>query len=318
MDKKILVCCPGGRATGGPELLHQLVYELRRQGKRAYICYYPFDRVFDVVEAYRHYEVPQAPLSDTRGNIVVFPEIATHYAKRIASAEVAIWWLSVDNYFGLIRESRLLDAMRYLYGLVRGRQGIGRMRRYRHFAQSHYAKLFLERRGLRAEMLTDYLGRQHLAAPSDGSRRDDIIVYNPKKGAKRTARLIAENPDLDFVPIQGMSAAEVRNLLERAKIYIDFGHHPGKDRVPREAAMAGCCVITGRRGSARYDEDLSIPGKYKLSDESDGYLMSFRPIVENIMANFESASKEFEAYRNCIREEHELFCQQVGTVFSEW
>ena len=33
------------------------------------------------------------------------------------------------------------------------------------------------------------------------------------------------------------------------QVYIDFGHHPGQDRLPREAVQCGCVVITGTRGS---------------------------------------------------------------------
>jgi len=33
------------------------------------------------------------------------------------------------------------------------------------------------------------------------------------------------------------------------QVYIDFGHHPGQDRLPREAVQCGCVVITGKRGS---------------------------------------------------------------------
>jgi len=43
------------------------------------------------------------------------------------------------------------------------------------------------------------------------------------------------------------------------KLYVDFGKHPGKDRMPREAAVHGCCIITGRRGAAGNPFDIPIP-----------------------------------------------------------
>ena len=36
---KIYVLCPAGVKTGGTELLHQLVYQLNRQGAKAYLVY---------------------------------------------------------------------------------------------------------------------------------------------------------------------------------------------------------------------------------------------------------------------------------------
>ena len=46
--------------------------------------------------------------------------------------------------------------------------------------------------------------------------------------------------------------------------YIDFGPHPGMDRLPREAALAGCVVITNCEGAANFQEDLPLPSEFKF------------------------------------------------------
>jgi hypothetical protein len=61
-----------------------------------------------------------------------------------------------------------------------------------------------------------------------------------------------------------MTDEEVTSLLRRSRAYVDFGPHPGMDRLPREAALAGCVVITNREGAAAYDEDLPLPSMYKF------------------------------------------------------
>ena len=61
-----------------------------------------------------------------------------------------------------------------------------------------------------------------------------------------------------------MTEREVEDCLSQAKVYIDFGGHPGKDRIPREAALCGCCVVTGRRGAAGNDVEVPINQSYKL------------------------------------------------------
>jgi hypothetical protein len=94
---KILVCCPTS-VTGGPELLHQLVDELRRIGHDAYIVYYPFDQAHDCPEPYRCYDVPQSQLIDEFDVTVVMPEVATWIGRQLKKAQGAVWWLSVDNY----------------------------------------------------------------------------------------------------------------------------------------------------------------------------------------------------------------------------
>ena len=41
---------------------------------------------------------------------------------------------------------------------------------------------------------------------------------------------------------------------------MDFGFHPGQDRLPREAALLKNCIITNREGSAAFYKDVPILG----------------------------------------------------------
>jgi hypothetical protein len=59
---KILVVCPAGAVTGGPEALHQLVDHMNHLGLPAYVTYLPFDRAVQAPEPYQHYNAPVAKL----------------------------------------------------------------------------------------------------------------------------------------------------------------------------------------------------------------------------------------------------------------
>ena len=75
-----------------------------------------------------------------------------------------------------------------------------------------------------------------------------------------TRALMAAAPaHFRWVPIQNMTPVEVASLLGRSKVYIDFGAHPGRDRIPREAALCGCVVITGTQGSVALTVNLPLP-----------------------------------------------------------
>lgn len=315
MTDKIIVCCPGNCITGGPELLHQLVSELRAQGKEAFISYYPFVERYTTPQPYSHYNTPQNAIVDTPDTLIVFPETATRLITDMRHSRIGIWWLSVNNYLGNIHDSAIKNLLEDLYWRIKGRKSLNQMTNFIHLTQSHYAKTFLEANGIHAEMLTDYLGKSHLSTGTQSLARKNQIAFNPKKGFEKTRRLISEHPDIPFIPIQGMSADEVRSLLETSKVYIDFGTHPGKDRFPREAAMAGCCIITGVQGSAANPEDIPILGKYKLDDNSDQFLCEFRPLIDKIFTDFENCTKEFENYRRIIRREPEIFKEQVRKLF---
>ena len=313
---RILVCAPHV-VTGGPELLHQLVHTLRGLGRDAYITYYPFDQRFEVPEPYRIYDAPVARFADAPDTFVVIPESATPLLRRVRLGQAGVWWMSVDNYFYTQGESRWIDWYTRYRSLVNLREPIARLRHAQHFVQCEYARQFLADNGLPSVPLTDYLNPAHLArsAPPAESR-ENIIVYNPKKGIRRTRALMRRHPDLHFVALEKMTPAQVSELLGRAKVYIDFGHHPGKDRAPREAALAGCCVITGRHGAAANASDIPIPPAYKLDDSSGAYLETFRPLVESIFTDFAKHTSDFQAYRDRIRGERDRFEEQVRAIFT--
>lgn len=315
-EKKIIVCCSQA-VTGGPELLHQLVHELRSHGRDATISYYPFDRPFSCPEPYKKYDAPQSQLFDDEDTFIVIPETATFLINKIKNARIGIWWLSVDNYLLAKHQSKFKDIYLRYKSLIRHRQPMRNMRHLLHFTQSAYAGSFLEKAGIKTFPLSDYLARSHLVNIYQGGFKDkeNIIVYNPMKGQRQTQALMKENPNLEFRPIQNMTPIQVAELLHKAKIYIDFGHHPGKDRPPREAAIAGCCVITGRKGSAMFYEDIPIPDKYKLDDTNNSYIEKFPTLVSNIFEDFANCSNEFESYRQKILKEPELFKMQVGEIF---
>jgi hypothetical protein len=286
-------------------------------GTDAFISYFPFDQIFSTQKTYLHYDTPQKKIIDSREVLIIFPETATHQIPDLDYSQIGIWWLSLNSYLGKIHSSRIKNLLEDIYWRMKGKKNLRQMKPYLHFSQSQYAKVFLEDQGIRAQMLTDYLGKSHMSLESEHSERLDQIAYNPKKGFNKTERLIRRNPDISFVPIQGMSPEDVHRLLKRSKVYIDFGIHPGKDRFPREAAMAGCCIITGQQGSAANPVDIPIPRKYKLDDSSDIFMGKFRPLVDEIFSNFYSCSREFNEYRTIISGEPDVFKEQVKRIFIE-
>lgn len=320
---KILVCCPASAVTGGPELLHQLVHELRDIGHEAYIVYFPFDEKHECPDEYKCYGVPQSQLIDKPGILIVVPEVFTFIARRFKSANVAIWWLSVDNYFRRQGESKIRDMLANYNGYVRPRKfserkiPIFRMRKYIHFFQSEYSKEFLEMKGICGVMITDYLGDVYLNGSSkvDMGLKKNIVCYNPKKCFSRTSKLIKAYPEIEFTPIQGLSRDGVYDLLCRSKMYVDFGNHPGKDRLPREAAILRCCVITGRRGAAENNLDIPVLSEFKLNDACDDYVRQFGLLVNEVFLNFEKMDNLMSGYRQEIQKEKSLFKIQVRDYF---
>ncbi|KTQ97789.1 hypothetical protein NS226_03890 [Aureimonas ureilytica] len=305
---KIAVLAPSNVQTGGPELLHQLVHEIRRQGGDAYIHYVP-DPEAPVPERYRIYDTPpMKKLTLGKNDCLVAPETMVRQIPLLSKAERFIWWLSFDFFLSQRSGPQRLAANTYKRSLVKAQSLSGT----KHLFQSHYARARLERWGVTGGILSDYLSVA--PAKADAPPREDIILYNPKKGLPITERLQRAHPGLTFKPIINMTKAEVEDAFARAKIYIDFGEHPGKDRLPREAASLGTVVIAGQRGSAAFAEDMPLEDRYKLAIDPS-LEAKFGALVAQVFGDFETHLKAQQPYRDFIAGERDMFSEQVRAAF---
>lgn len=315
-----VVVAPGGGATGGVELLHQLVHELRFLGAKATIAYYAFRKSYGTPDGYLKYNAPVCnPCGfdelDLPENVIVLPEVYTYLVRKVRRARVVVWWMSVDNY---------LNSRRVLYALPNGFLPFTYLRPsdFRavsmHLTQSEYARRYLARFGVRDLLpLGDFINEDYLGVPDGGGERtsQNIVVYNPAKGRQVTLKVeewvSAVRPEIRFIPIAGMSRRQVIELLGAAKVYIDFGNHPGKDRLPREAAACGCCIITGRSGSAANEIDVPIPTDYKFDERESDFVGRAGDAIIRVIDEFASHSVRFEPYRAVIRGERMEFRASV-------
>lgn len=310
--ERIYVLCPALYRSGGPEVLHQLVHCINSLGGRADIAYVWTDdkEVYgnpDLIAYVAGHIVKVEDISDRPGIAVVSPEIYVEYLAEYEQADAFLWWLSADNFEPTYPAESLDMIWDFIRRLVP-----------HNLYQSVYAGEFCKMRGVAPETLaplSDYISEQYLAGDhTDTDDRRDIVLYSPKRGLEFTKRLIAEAPDIQWTPIEKMSAAQVFELMCHSKVYIDFGNHPGKDRLPREAAMCGCCVITGLRGSAGYDEDVSIPQEYKFQ-ERDEDIPAILGSIRKCLNGFVEEQKRFSEYRGIIRSEKSVFKICVEKLF---
>lgn len=316
--------------TGGTELCHQLVYAINSLGGNACILYKQANDgnyLNPAFEKYvNSYEVLKEDMYTTIDGIVVIPESDTLEIPKFIKATVYLWWMSVDNYFRwqnlkyIYEETKLLRTAKYLltsYSFKKKYLPINKMSNVKlHLAQSEYAIDFLHKNGVdNVKYLSDFINDDYInmSHSVETNKKEDIVLYNPSKGYLFTKKILARNKDINFVPLANMSNKEIVGAMSKAKVYIDFGAHPGKDRIPREAAMMGCCVLTGTRGSAAF-EDVSIPNKYKFCDKSSS-IPAISATILDLLENYESRIGEFEQYRTIISKEKNQFYKDVNDIF---
>lgn len=321
---EVLLFCPDA-ATGGPEALHQLGHMINTFGGNAKMAYYgPIsqlgmngDRLINHTEkspmpqVYAQY-TPQV-LKETilnEGTLIIFPEVLTISSNHNA----AMWWLSVDN--ALQANPRLNDAS-YRKDFFADPKLI-------HLYQSEYARDFLKKsNALNANPITDYTDPQFIAYGQIAANNPPIaqrankICFFPRKGAELARDFLTHGSlknQIDLVPIQEMTKEQVRDTLFSAKIYVDFGHHPGKDRVPREAAIAGAVVLLHAAGAANFNGDHPLSDTYRFTrdDITSGRL---HQLIDAILDDPQTHFEAQLVYRQHIMGEKERFETEVRNVF---
>ncbi len=302
------------RVTGGPEAVHQLVDAARTLGVDARVVYAPIDAAHrDTMSSYAHYSVAvDTAIDDRTGTMVIVPETLTRHLSGLHQARRAIWWLSVDNYLADRRRQAPLWAERL--GLRRSRFDLADpVPDIRHLAQSEYARCFLANHGIRrVDMLTDYLRDDFSSVAEISTARLATVAYNPLKGYENTQRLMAAAPPgIHFVPLQNMTPSQVRATLEQCAVYIDFGHHPGRDRLPREAALCGCNIVTGTRGAASNDVDIPIPARFKIDESAADFVERGLHTIAEACHDYLRIQPEFDTYRRAILGQKHRFFEEV-------
>lgn len=295
---KIFIICPPKTATGGTEALHQLCDALTKLGKDASIVYVPNFGIQELTpRQFSDYDIYVSDaIEDIEDNAVVIPEIWCELINHIHYAKVYLWWLSVDNAHitsGIHRDD------------------------VTHLAQSEYARQYLADtlKLNNVEWLSDYINDAYFSIDT-AVKREDVVLFNPKKGFENTAQLImASNGTIKWQAINDMTSYEIVEAMDSAKMYIDFGNCPGKDRLPREAILRGCVIFTSTKGGFGNDIDIPIPKTHKF-DTMDNVLNKIYECMQSDLG-FEMRKKQMDAYQQ-ICDEKERFLEDVGRVFKEY
>ena len=307
--------------TGGPEAIHQASDTILGLGGEVVVAYYGSqvglsidDGVVHCVyngrptpPAYRDYRaLIAARIPLTEQSLVIYPESVLDWALQPRPFQRAIWWLSVDN--------AIVKAPQLAYD--NHRRKILERDDLLHFYQSDYARDYLVKGGARRCLpLADYINRDFASGGID-LPREKSISYFPRKGGAMASAFFERHGDLLPRPIENMPREAVRDTLRGSSLYIDFGHHPGKDRIPREAALSGNVIFLHERGAANFYVDHPLDPFYLFTglDIANG---SLHKRVTWALQNREHALDQQALYRARIAHERDEFEWQVKSWFFE-
>lgn len=280
--------------TGGPENIHltsSIINTLYKDKAESHIIYNE-NLQFNLYPEIDNIIVKQlSDFVDDENNVVIIPEIVNVdefvKSRNITKCKVVIWWLSFVN-----------ASLKYtLHNMFN--------KNIHHAFHSYYEYAMIKPHvEENYSFLTDYLADCYLELNTEDfkSAKQPVVCFNGFKD-KTTKKYCIKN-GIPFIEIVNMNREQVNETLKKSMIYVDNGFHPGKDHLPREAALYGCIVITNKSGSAAYWEDVPILEKISFEDE-------LNPLINKIVQNYELYYNAQQFYRERIRSEKSLAIKNI-------
>lgn len=313
---RFVICCPDN-STGGPFALLQLNQALLELGVRSEMLFYDkaqitldrstgtytvrYSRQIDLKVAFASYGICS---SFDRDTILVIPEVRLRLAKKfhaLGHRKSILWWLSWDN--APIGELNKFDNAVVLMSCL-------------HIFQSEYARRKAAEIGLRGPILSDWTIFPERSDEDGRQAKTNEVCFLATKAPGTEPLIAALERQFPVVPIRGMTHAEVWQILDRCMIFLDFGHQPGKDRMPREAVMHDCVPIVRNVGSAVLEQDCPLPASLKLDTGKMASSRYLGEMIRLIQARYVEALPSLQPIRSKIKLEKKVFQDQVRSLLT--
>ncbi len=175
-----------------------------------------------------------------------------------------------------------------------------------HLVQSVYAEWYLKRLNIHPKQimpLSDVLNDIYFEEYTQKERSNEVL-YNPAKFTDFQLKVLEQGQaeGIVFKPLQGYTTEQMADVMRHSKLYVELGVFPGRERVPREAAMCGCCVIATNEGAGAFYEDVVVQSKYKFN------MTQVNEVVQKIkyvLTHYEECYPDFEEYRQSLKQDKE-------------
>ena len=339
----IYVFCPSYIVSGGPEALHQMVYYLNKIGADACLVYCDlFSKKYEIPESYKAYVKDYklvSEVTDDDENVIILPETLNFYIKKYNKAKVYVWWLGIGNNLKaksnlvtsklknrkkmvstLKKKNKILNILHFIqykrYCFENEKQNVS------HLCASHYVCDYVKKHTknkiyMCIEPVSLWLLQSTNIGMKEGNNYSDTVLYNPARNPEFIAKIQEYCSEISFLPLSGYEQSKLVELFQKSKLYVDFGLFPGAERIPKEAVMNGCCVLTSRSGAAAFYQDVSIPDKYKF-DACEENIPVITNMILDMLSNYDTYSRDFDDYRKMVYALEENFITALKNIFEEW
>lgn len=325
--ENIVILCLDQLVSGGPEALCQLFQELQNAGfkthmfwvaadysnikirydfnvKTWYICKQDFTQGPTVYKQKYNTKTLDLDLPLDTSTLIIIPEIWGNLIPILKNAQIGFYWLSIDNFYYIGSENyrlQLFEKKSDPYNCI-------------HLSDAPWISKKLLDWGLTSHLLEAPISSHYFSTPQTKNKFEKSIAYNPAKGAQLAASFISKYQKYQYIPLKGLDESGIINALDQAKIYIDFGHFPGKDRIPREALMRNCIIFIHNAGCATDYESFPLDNFFRFNDEDikNGDLDNK---IEYALLHPEEIQTMQKHMKDSIYQSSQIFKTQIKNIF---
>lgn len=226
--------------------------------------------------------------------------------------------LNIPRYIRFESKIIALNVTNKLYEIVSSKIKLDEVL---HVFQSNYAKEYvgyeLKLEGLMVSdytrQLTELTIQQSEMVEFDKQFGDFLVAYNPSKGLANVLNIERFlGPNVKLIPLQGFSYSQILYLFDKVDLYLDLGNLPGKDRLPREAILAGCPIMITNLGAGHNSKDFPVPNKYKLKMDITSPMDAAHSVLEILKLGKSENLKMQKLFRESVSKEKTIFDREVS------
>ncbi len=334
--KKIVVCSPGDvLISGGVNSLHNLCRALGQSGYDASMYYINPQEEIVGSSYYKAYGVKRLKeIEDTSDSLVIVPETLVPFLFEYKNVGKMIYWLSLPFYFKTppwkapfdIKLFRSLVKCKSYYGYSSGKiedlkRRISEYAKSKlniwdgsilHLSNSYLVADYCKSKGVEGYVLHNPIRDEFYDTSTVQQEREKIVLFGPKTQRSWMRKASRKLPEFQFIKLKRMPSDQVFELMSKAMAFIEIGKFPGRDRMPREAAMRGCVVITNTRGTAGNDKDFKLTEDYRIVETKRKEIVR---MIEDVATNYEKHYQKQAGFREELIEEKNNFRLKSEQIF---
>ena len=337
--KENYIYSPTDIVSGGVNSLHILCKGLIDNNIDAKMFYIDPPSEFLDHPVIKAFNVPYIThIEDSRQNILVVPEAYTSLLHEYRFVTKMVYWLGIYFYFKkppyrfplsikLIRKifagsSYFGTSKNQFHALSQKVNFWGKKndpiwhKEIIHMSNSYYAAEFIKLMNNEDVNVLHNPVRNEFYQQKISPVREKKILFGTKTPNSIIRKVRKEFIDFECIKLKRIPSAEIKKLYSESMLFIELGHFPGRNRMPREAVVSGCVIITSLTGSASYSNDMQLPGYYKLNTNSD-YMAELIIKIKAITGDYAVHYSHMQTYIDSLIRERNNFNAEVATIFKQ-